>query len=177
MIVMETRAEASRIHKGTTIQAIIEEALQIAASGKPVLDKIKAWSMIELNPEAEKRFAKQVLALRVDEAQVRNYDLDTLLAVRRPEDEAPTLWNVLNRTQEAIMKGHVRGRTLQFEGAGRALALKPITGISTEVEFNQRLWEIAERWGAFAKSGGKPSKSPLLTRQQQRRVAAGKSPR
>lgn len=145
LIMMSDIDRVARTHKLLDAADVIARARALSANTKPLFDKIKTWERIRLNPLAQKRFAEQALVLRVGEGRAATFDPATLLAVRRPEDEEPTLWNVFNRVQEACMQGHVRSKA----EAPRQIALRRIGAIGAEVEFNEQLWAMAERWAAI----------------------------
>lgn len=148
LIIMSAIDSVIRTHKALDAAEVIARARALSANTKPLFDKIKTWEKIRLNPLAQRRFAEQALVLRVGAARVKTFDLDTALAVRRPEDAEPTLWNIFNRVQEACMQGHIRSKA----EAPRAISLGHIRAIGAELDFNEQLWAQAERWAGLVKS-------------------------
>ena len=147
LIVMQETEKLQLVHKRISADDVIARAKALSANTKPLFDKIARWGKIRLNPLAQKRFAEQALALRIGEQRAKAYDTTTVLAVRRPDDEEPTLWNVFNRTQEACMQGHVRS----LPHAPHKAALGRINAIGAELAFNEQLWALTERWAGLVK--------------------------
>lgn len=138
-------------HEYITAADVIERARQLSKVSLPLFEKITRWSRIKLNDEAQEKYGHEALALRLGEERARNYDVESVLAVRRDEDKDPTLWNIYNRAQEAGMKGLITGHARTAEGPGRALRTRPLTGIKADLQFNMDLWAMTERWGDMVK--------------------------
>jgi hypothetical protein len=75
-----------------------------------------------------------------------------VLAVRRHEDAAPTLWNVLNRVQESLVKGGDRYR-LEVERDGRRTTQRrqtqPVNSVDGQTRVNRAIWQLAEQMRAL----------------------------
>jgi len=65
---------------------------------------------------------------------------DQLIEARRREDAGNSLWDLLQRVQENVMKGGLRGRTAQ----GRRMRTREIASIDRGVALNRALWVLAE---------------------------------
>jgi hypothetical protein len=75
--------------------------------------------------------------IELDEATI----MDILMPVRE-EDKGDDLWTVFNVCQEKLIKGG-------FQATGKndkVRKQRKITSIKKDVEYNQRLWEIATRF-------------------------------
>ena len=63
------------------------------------------------------------------------------MTVQRDEDEAPTLWNVFNRVQEAIIRGGIKGSN---KVTGKTFTSKAITAIDANLKINKELFATAQ---------------------------------
>jgi uncharacterized small protein (DUF1192 family) len=132
-------ANARILHKVGAEESAITAAKQLIERSSVLNERIDRMKQVELDREQALRFAAQALPLRFDNPQ--NYDPGVLLMLRRLEDAQNSVWHVLNRVQENIMKGG-------FESApgpkGRVVRLGEVTRISADVSINSALWDMAE---------------------------------
>ena len=81
-----------------------------------------------------------------DRITVNNETINELLTPVRQEDEGNSLWNVFNVLQEKMIKG-----TFFAPGKnGKNRKQRPITSIKKDLDYNQRLWEVASQYMAAA---------------------------
>jgi hypothetical protein len=81
-----------------------------------------------------------------DRIIVNNETINELLTPIRQEDEGNSLWNVFNVLQEKMIKG-----TFFAPGKnGKNRKQRPITSIKKDLDYNQRLWEVASQYMAAA---------------------------
>ncbi len=81
-----------------------------------------------------------------DRITVNNETINELLTPIRQEDEGNSLWNVFNVLQEKMIKG-----TFFAPGKnGKNRKQRPITSIKKDLDYNQRLWEVASQYMAAA---------------------------
>lgn len=77
-----------------------------------------------------------------DKITVNNETINELLTPIRQEDEGNSLWNVFNVLQEKMIKG-----TFFAPGKnGKNRKQRPITSIKKDLDYNQRLWEVASEY-------------------------------
>jgi uncharacterized protein (DUF488 family) len=67
---------------------------------------------------------------------------EELLKVNHEEDEIPSLWNVYNRIQEAMIRGGVKMKNLV---TNKTFTSKAINGIDATIKFNKELFEVVEK--------------------------------
>ena len=98
--------------------------------------------------EAEKKeLATAVVKIRKDVEDDEKFSIDeaTVMDILEPvrdEDNSDDLWTVFNICQEKMIKGG-------FQSTGKndkVRKQRKITSIKKDVEYNQRLWEIATRF-------------------------------
>lgn len=143
MVARVTGGKVQQPHERTTAESVLQRARDISRQSKPLFDKIKKWSTIQLDEKQRDAFALRAAELRWDD-KAGLYTPADLIAARRDEDKEDNLWNIFNRAQENGMRGGITGRS----GAGRAITTRAITSIDGEMTFNGKLWALAEEFAA-----------------------------
>ena len=128
-------------HAGYSFEQL-QETLNSAMERLPeVVGKINTYNQIIMSKEAQKAFAQQAFQLRsYQDRQLTETELEEFLAPRRKQDEGDSLWVVLNRVQESVLKGGY-SITNQKNKIRRA---KSIKNIQQDIKLNQQVWELAE---------------------------------
>jgi Domain of unknown function (DUF932) len=131
-------------HSGYSFEQL-QETLNVAMERLPeVVGKINTYNQIIMSKEAQKAFAQQAFALRsYQDRQLTETELEEFLAPRRKEDEGDSLWVVLNRIQESVLKG---GYSITNK-KNKLRRAKSIKNIQQDIKLNQQVWELA---GTFA---------------------------
>jgi hypothetical protein len=117
------------------INAAVERMPEIAG-------KINSFGQRLMSATEQRAFAKSAFALRSDRQLTEN-ELVDFLAPRRREDEGDSLWLVLNRIQESVIKG---GSLAEPKVKKGKKAFKGIKNIHRDFKINQQLWEMAETY-------------------------------
>lgn len=130
-------------HSGYSFDQL-QETLNGAIERLPdMVGRINEYNMITLTAEQQTDFARKALALRSYGDRVpTDAELAEFLAPRRREDQGDSLWVVLNRIQESVMKG---GYHLT-NARGRARRAKSIKNIQQDMKLNQQVWELATEY-------------------------------
>lgn len=136
---------AIAVHKKVDAAAIIAEANRITASAGPLFERVASWQKIMLPAPRIESFARAAAEIRWND-KATSYTVTDLAAPQRDEDKQDNLWNVFNRVQENGMRGGTVGRN----AAGRAVRSRAIASIDGEMDFNTRLWELAETYAVAA---------------------------
>lgn len=112
---------------------------RIQSGSNRLVSTASAWDAIKLDDSQVMEFGRQAADLRFPgrEGSERDSLARELVSPRRDIDAENTLWNVYNRAQESGMTGGFR--------VSRRRA-RPISNIAATVDFNQKLWEAAERF-------------------------------
>ena len=131
-------------HSGYSFEQL-QETLNTAMTRLPeVVGKINDYNQIIMSKEAQKAFAQQAFALRsYQDRQLTEIELEEFLAPRRKQDEGDSLWVVLNRIQESVLKG---GYSITNK-KNKLRRAKSIKNIQQDIKLNQQVWELA---GTFA---------------------------
>jgi hypothetical protein len=100
-----------------------------------------------LSEEQQKEIASSVIKIRKNILDDEKFDIDEdtirdILMPQRDEDNGDDLWSVFNRCQERMIKGGYSSLNSQ----NKARKQRGITSIKRDVDCNQKLWAIAERY-------------------------------
>jgi hypothetical protein len=127
-------------HKGYSFEEL-QVTMNAAIERMPdMVGRINQFNLIEMTPEQQFDFAQKAYNLRAGEEKLLSAeDLRDMLAPRRKEDEGNTIWTVLNRVQESVIKGGFYA----VNGKGKLRKVKGIRNIHKDLEINQALWEMA----------------------------------
>lgn len=123
-----------------TTAEVLDGCTRVVTESFPLmLDNIERFQRLTLDQTQQYRLAQRGMELRWG-GRMAPITVDSLLAVRRPEDEQPTLWNVLNRVQEATLYGGWQTASL---GYGRKSMVRPVERVSAVAAINGGLWDEA----------------------------------
>lgn len=100
------------------------------------LPMIERMEKKELSEVQAIEFAQAATYLKFGE--VRTDHAVELLAARRAEDEGRSVWAVLNRIQENVVRG---GYTAK-DRANRNIKVRGIESVDKDLEFNVQLWQL-----------------------------------
>ena len=100
-----------------------------------------------LNDEQKRAMAVETYKIRKgyaaeDDITVDDQTVEDLLTPVRTEDEGNSLWNVFNVLQEKMIKGSFMAPGKN----GKARKQRAITSIKKDLDYNERLWAVAEQY-------------------------------
>jgi hypothetical protein len=129
------------LHNDVNIHDHILEGLEYIreVTDTVVTPQVEAMTRKVLSKAMEREFAEAATFLKFGE--VRPDHIDPFLAVRREEDAARNLWNVLNRIQENAVRGGYDTK----DAVGRDVKAKPMLSIARDVDFNLDLWSLGAK--------------------------------
>ena len=112
-----------------------------------IIDKMNTMNRIILTGDQKREMAVETYKIRKgiskeDKVKVDEFTIAELLSPVRSEDAGNTLWNVFNVLQEKMIKGGFSATGKN----GKARKQRPISSIKKDVDYNQRLWAVAERF-------------------------------
>lgn len=101
---------------------------------------------LTLNAGEQHAFARAAALLRFDpeEGAALPVTPEQVNRARRMDDKAGDLWTTFNRVQEDVVRGGLRGTTLDANGRRQHRATRAVTGIDQDVKLNRALWALAE---------------------------------
>lgn len=123
-----------------TSKEVLEAGQRVVTENFPaMLENVARFKRITLTSAQAYRLAETGLKLRYGN-QLPSISATQLLECRRPEDEEPTLWNYLNRVQEAALYG---GFDTVSIGNARRVEVRPVTRVSAVAKINGGIWDEA----------------------------------
>lgn len=102
-----------------------------------VVPQIAAMVKKELTASQEQEFALAATFLKFGKPM--ESEVESFLRVQRESDAGRSLWSVLNRCQEAA----VRGGYQTTSAGGATITRKPIASVGRELDFNKAIWALA----------------------------------
>lgn len=131
-------------HKGDVAGLVLDGCIELMQRLPEVSESIREMDSVRLSPEEQRAFAVAALAVRYEDAEspIRP---DQVLAPRRREDAAPTIWQTLNTTQENLIRGGVS--YVQRDSNGYRVArrkTREIQGIDQNTALNRAIWTLGE---------------------------------
>ena len=116
-----------------------------------VINKMNAMNRTTLSNDQKRELAIETYKIRKDieeneKVEVDDATISELLIPVRKEDAGDSLWNVFNVLQEKMIKGgfSITGKN------GKTRKQRAIKSIKKDLDYNQRLWAVAERYVAMA---------------------------
>lgn len=148
MVVGNVSDKLSVRHTGNAVENVIEGSYQVIERLPKIADFVERAARITLDAREQEVLAESALALcwDGDEAPITAH---SLLRARRYEDREPTLWSTFNRVQENMVKGGIRGLTVDANGRARRTSTRAIKSVNEDVRINRGLWMLAERMAAL----------------------------
>lgn len=105
--------------------------------------KINTFNNTVLSVDQKVEFATEAIKIRMGNGkEVTVEEIESVLQVSRPEDEGDTLWAILNRVQEAI----IRGGSQYTNAKGKTRTMRPIKNMLQDMSINQDLWSLADQY-------------------------------
>lgn len=135
-----TLSHHSIIHSGFNIEKVYKAIEEVTSYMPKIERQIESFKDIELNPIEQKSLANAGIDIRFDK-EVHDVSTDEFLKIHRSADEKPTLWNVYNRVQEAMIRGGIKGKN---KTTGKAFTSKAVNAIDTNIKLNQELFSTVQ---------------------------------
>lgn len=144
-------------HTGDVAAKVIEGTYRVVGNMEAIAKAPQDWASIRVTKPQAVAYAEAAHMLRFGEpeegeaTQQHFINPTQLLAPRRNEDMAPTLWNVFNVVQENAIRGGLNGyRTDAETGNVRRATTRAIKGIDQDVKLNRALWALTEKMAKLA---------------------------
>ncbi len=138
LVVGHTVEQHAVRHYGDAASALIGRMQALAKSTSDIYQQVERWSKKDLTKAQRNEFARFAAQLRWGDAH--RFEADDLLALRRAEDDKGDLWSTFNRVQENTVRGGVEG----LSRSGRLATSRPLSDIMRGVDYNAKLWQLAE---------------------------------
>lgn len=131
----------------STFEEVQEQFLDFVNNQIPQVEGLVAkMQKKELTQKQIRKLAKKALEIRYGNTpSLHMLDIDPklLTTIHRPEDEGNSLWKVLNRIQENLVRGGIHYKIENSKGQLVQRRLRKITGMSKRVEVNTALFDAA----------------------------------
>lgn len=141
MVEREDIANRSVRHVGYTNDQVATAITSLVPHVGNILSEVDRFRQIKLLPAEVKAFGESAIELRWDGEKYK-VDPERVTVARRPAQKEDTLWNVMNRAQEMVLRGGVYVQNLETRQSSRARA---VTGLGENIRLNKALWRLTER--------------------------------
>jgi len=133
-------------HSGDVLTNVIEGAYHIVDEFEQVDSAKGLMQSVVLSPGQQNAFANAALQLRYDPAENVPIEAYKLNAARRSSDRGDDLWHTLNRVQENMIQGGVRG----INRNGGRMSTRQVTGVSENIRLNRAIWSLGVEMARLA---------------------------
>jgi len=133
-------------HSGDVLTNVIEGAYHIVDEFEQVDSAKDLMQSVVLSPGQQNAFANAALQLRYDPDENVPIEAYKLNAARRSSDRGDDLWHTLNRVQENMIQGGVRG----INRNGGRMSTRQVTGVSENIRLNRALWSLGVEMARLA---------------------------
>lgn len=129
-------------HSENGYKAMVEFISNFGTLVNRFAENINRFEEKVLTPEQVRVFAEKCIALRYDEKQYNEGTISESLNVLHEEQRENNLWNVLNRVQEALVRGHVS----IVSKKGKLRRTRKIKSDDVLVELNSKILKLADEF-------------------------------
>ena len=144
LVLSEGSFEAIRFrHAGLEVDAVVQASFRLLEFVPRVGELVQRFRVRLLESSESLALAQRAVLLRYPTLDVAPVDADTLLHVRRPEDQGTDLWTTMNRVGENLIRGGLSDA--RRDRRGKLRSIRPLRGIDSKVEANKGMWGLAER--------------------------------
>ena len=144
LVLSEGSFEAIRFrHAGLEVDAVVQASFRLLEFVPRVGELVQRFRVRLLESSESLALAQQAVLLRYPTLDVAPVGADTLLHVRRPEDQGTDLWTTMNRVGENLIRGGLSDA--RRDRRGKLRSIRPLRGIDSKVEANKGMWGLAER--------------------------------
>jgi len=127
------------MHRHDVVDAVVTGAIELSERFEQLAHEVRLMEQRLLFRDEQRHLAERALSLRYHDAPHSGMQPSQLLTCRRPEDSRESLWTLLNRIQENL----IRGGLVRHAASGRLSRTRRITSIREDVRLNTGLWDLA----------------------------------
>lgn len=143
-------------HSGDVQGKVIEGTYRVLGAAETVMAAPQDWAQMKLAREEQMFLAEAAHVLRfgeVEDDKPSTIDPAKLLLPRRIDDRANDLWTTFNVVQENMIKGGLKGVSINTEtGQRRRTSTRAVKGIDQDIRLNKALWILGERMAELKKA-------------------------
>lgn len=155
LVAQTSEMESLRVrHSGDVQHKVIEGTYRVLDTAQAALTAPQDWPLINLDCDERQAFAEAAHVIRFADAEGK---VDTpikasqLLLPRRPEDQAPNLWNTFNVVQENVIRGGLTAMGRDANNRPRRSTTRTVNGIDQDVKLNRALFTLATKMAELKK--------------------------
>jgi hypothetical protein len=149
MVCGDRFGEVRVMHKGDVVRDVVEGAFTVVDNFTAAIGAAEQMRAIELKPEVRQAYAGAALALKYFDEETGKVESPVseaaILSPRRSEDVGNNLWTTFNTVQENMIRGGLRGRTVDANGRRKRSTTRAVNGIDGNVKLNRALWTLTEK--------------------------------
>lgn len=127
-------------HAGSIADDVIEGSYKVLSDIRENEGKISSYKGTMLSWDDQSRFANAAMQLRWGDSSP--ISAQSLLTMRRIEDNSDDLWTVFNRIQENVLRGGLTGWTSN----NRRMTTRGVRSIDENIRLNRQLWDLADTY-------------------------------
>jgi hypothetical protein len=131
--------QVSVAHRSNAAQIVGDQSIGFMGQIDHIEDRVQRFMDRVLSPLEQGQLAETAAQLRWGDNRPAGLDHKNLLIGRRFEDAGDSLWAVLNRIQENVIKGGVNLNRPRRQSSTRVLR-----SVGDDARINARLWEAAD---------------------------------
>ena len=135
----------SIVHSGFNISKVNTAINEVTAYMPRIKSEIEKFKLIRLSLLEQYSLANAAIDIRFDK-KLHEVNAKEFLKITRDEDEMPTLWNVFNRVQEAMIRGGAKGINKE---TGKSFTSKAITAIDANIKLNKELFATVQNMASL----------------------------
>ena len=148
MITPISEADGLRFRHGkAVVDSVIEGVYDLVDESPKLAERFDRFNSITLDRDEQDLYARTALALRYGEdwEQTAAVLPSAVLGARRTHDVGDSLWLTMNRVQENLLRGGVRG----VSRTGRRVRTRAIKSVHEDIRLNRALWRMTEEFAAL----------------------------
>jgi hypothetical protein len=131
--------QVSVVHRSNAAETVGDRSIEFMGKIDHMEERITRFMDRVLSPIEQGQFAEQAAQIRWGKDRPAGLDHNSLLLARRFEDAGDSLWKVLNRVQENVIKGGVN-----LNRPRRQSSTRQLRSVGDDARINSQLWEVAD---------------------------------
>ena len=131
--------QVSVTHRSNAAELVGDQSVEFMGKIDYMEERIERFMHRILTPNEQGAFAETAAQIRWGNDRPAGLDHNSLLLARRYEDSGDSLWKVLNRIQENVIKGGVNLNRPRRQSSTRVLR-----SVGDDARINSQLWEAAD---------------------------------